>query len=152
MLDLPRYKAASVQAAPVFLDPEATVDKACDLIAEAARNGAKLVAFPEVFVPGYPYWNWIVAPPAGSPWFERLYRASVAVPGPMVSRLADAARAHEIHVVIGVNERASHSLGVLYNTLLTFSDTGRLIGHHRKLVPTWAEKLTWTGGVWIPSR
>jgi len=146
MLNLPKYKAAAVQASPVYLDPEATVDKACDIIGEAATNGAKLVAFPEVFVPGYPYWNWIVPPPEGSPWFEKLYRASIDVPGPLVTKLANAARDNDIHVVIGVNERSLHSFGAIYNTILTFSNSGELIGHHRKLVPTWAEKLTWTGG------
>src|SRR5436305_233688 len=69
MLNLPRFKAAAVQAAPAFLDPVATVDKAASLIREAAANGAALVAFPEVFVAGYPYWSWIVDPVAGSAWF-----------------------------------------------------------------------------------
>ena len=82
MLDLPRSKVAAVQTAPVFLDPEATVDKACALIAEAARNGARLVAFPEVFIAGYPYWNWLMTPIEGSPWFERLCRAAIRIPGP----------------------------------------------------------------------
>src|SRR3546814_12028505 len=62
---LPRSKVAAVQAAPVFLDPAATVDKACALIAEAAGNGAKLVAFPEVFVAAYPYWHWLLTPKIG---------------------------------------------------------------------------------------
>ena len=66
MLELPRFKAAAVQASPVFLDAQATTQKACDLIREAASHGAKLVAFPEVFIPGYPYWNWIMTPLEGS--------------------------------------------------------------------------------------
>lgn len=120
--------------------------KAVALIAEAAGNGAKLIAFPEVFVPGYPYWNWTMNPVAGSPWFERLFRAAVDIPGPEVDELRAAARRHGVTVVIGVNERGRHSLGVLYNTMLTISSAGELLGVHRKLVPTWAEKLTWTGG------
>lgn len=143
---LPRFTAAAVQAAPVHLDTAATVDKAVALIAEAAANGAELVVFPEVFVPGYPYWNWTMNPVQGSPWFERLQRASVDLPGPHVDRLRAAARRHGVVLVIGVNERAAHSLGVLYNTLLTIGPDGELLGVHRKLVPTWAEKLTWTGG------
>jgi len=146
MLDLPKFIAAAVQASPVYLDPAATVDKACDLIRQAAEGGAKLVAFPEVFVPGYPYWNWIATPVEGSAWFEKLYRTSVDVPGELTAKLAQTAAEHDIHVVIGVNERDQRSYGAIYNTILTFSNTGELIGHHRKLVPTWAEKLTWTGG------
>ncbi|MFI6447202.1 carbon-nitrogen hydrolase family protein [Kitasatospora sp. NPDC050543] len=146
MEDLPRFTAAAVQAAPVYLDPAATVDKAVALIQEAAGHGASLIVFPEVFVPGYPYWNWTMNPVQGSPWFERLQRSSVDVPGPHVDTLRAAARRHGVVLVIGVNERSPHSLGVLYNTLLTIGSDGELLGVHRKLVPTWAEKLTWTGG------
>ena len=146
MLNLPRFKAAAVQTAPVFLDADATIAKACSLIAEAARNGAAIVAFPEVFVPGYPYWNWITDPVTGSAWFEKLARAAILVPGPEVEQLQRAARAASIHVVIGVNERSPVSLGAIYNTLLFIGPDGALLGRHRKLVPTWAEKLTWTGG------
>jgi nitrilase len=82
----------------------------------------------------------------GSPWFERLYLAAVDLDGPEVDALRAAARRHGVVLVIGVNERGRHSLGVLYNTMLTIGTDGRLLGVHRKLVPTWAEKLTWTGG------
>lgn len=146
MLELPKSKVAAVQTAPVFLDPAATVDKAVALIAEAAGNGAKLVAFPEVFVAGYPYWNWLMTPIEGSPWFERLCRAAITVPGPEVDRLRAAAREHDCVVVIGINERDLRSVGTVYNTNLIIGADGTLLGRHRKLVPTWAEKLTWAGG------
>ncbi|MFI6845142.1 carbon-nitrogen hydrolase family protein [Kitasatospora sp. NPDC050467] len=146
MPHLPRFTAAAVQAAPVYLDPDATVAKAVALIAEAAAHGAALVVFPEVFVPGYPYWNWTMNPLQGSPWFERLYHASVDVPGPQVDALCAAARRAGVVLVIGVNERGRHGVGTLYNTLLTIGADGRLLGVHRKLVPTWAEKLTWAQG------
>lgn len=146
MLELPKSKVAAVQTAPVYLDPAATVDKACALIAEAAGNGAKLVAFPEVFVAGYPYWNWLMTPVEGSAWFERLCRAAITVPGPEVEQLCAAARANDCTVVIGVNERDPRALGTLYNTNLVIGADGTLLGRHRKLVPTWAEKLTWAGG------
>src|SRR5687768_18552481 len=116
MLDLPRSKVAAVQTAPVFLDTQATVDKACALIAEAARNGARLVAFPEVFIAGYPYWNWLMTPIEGSPWFERLCRTAIEIPGPEISRVCEAAREHACVVVIGANERDPRSVGTLYNT------------------------------------
>jgi aliphatic nitrilase len=79
-------------------------------------------------------------------WYERLYRSAILVPGPEVDSLCQAARAARVNVVIGVNERAPHSLGSIYNTVLTISADGRLIGRHRKLVPTWAEKLSWAPG------
>lgn len=145
MLELPKFKAAAVQASSVFLNVNATIDKACSIIAEAARNDASLVAFPEVYVAGYPYWNWIMTPVQGSAWYEKLYTNSIAVPGPEADRLCKAAREHNIHVVIGVNERGQ-SFGELYNTNLIIDNKGTLVGKHRKLVPTWAEKLTWTGG------
>ncbi|HEX3506272.1 MAG TPA: carbon-nitrogen hydrolase family protein [Xanthobacteraceae bacterium] len=146
MLELPRFKAAAVQSSPVFLDAGATVDKAVSLIREAARHGAKLVAFPEAFVPGYPYWNWITDPVTGSFWFEKLAKSSILVPGPEIDILRRAARDTVTYVVIGVNERSPVSLGAIYNTLVFIGPDGALIGRHRKLVPTWAEKLTWTGG------
>ncbi len=140
------FVAAAVQASPVFLDAEATAQKAVEIIAEAAGNGAELIAFPEVFIPGYPYWNWIVSPLAGSEWFQRLHDNSVSATGPEVRLIALAAKKHGVHVVIGINERSPIGAGTIFNTVLTIDDQGRLIGRHRKLVPTWAEKLTWTGG------
>lgn len=146
MLTLPTSRVAAVQTAPVFLDAAATVDKACALIAEAAGHGAKLVAFPEVFIGSYPYWNWLMTPIEGGAWFERLYHAAIAVPGPEVERLCDAAREHDCVVVIGANERDPKRLGTLFNTNIVIGANGELLGRHRKLVPTWAEKLTWAGG------
>lgn len=146
MLELPKFRAAAVQTAPVFLDTGATVDKVIRLIEEAAGNGAQLVAFPEVFVAGYPYWSWIGNPIEGSPWFEKLVRSAIEIPGPEITKIVQAAARHHINVVVGVNERSSKGIGTLYNTLVTISDEGRILGHHRKLVPTWAEKLTWAPG------
>ena len=146
MLELPKFKAAAVQAAPVFLDAMTTVAKAADLIREAAANGAELIAFPEVFVPGYPYWSWLTDPVSCSPWFEKLARSSILLPGPEIAVVQAAARAAGVHVVIGVNERSPVSLGSLYNTLVFIGPDGSIIGKHRKLVPTWAEKLTWAHG------
>lgn len=144
--DFPKFIAAAVQASPVYLDAAKTVEKAVSLIAEAAGNGARLVVFPEVFIPGYPYWNWITDPVTGSAWFEKLVRASIFADGPEVARVCAAAKANSCYVVMGLNERSPVSLGTLYNTLLFIGPDGEIVGKHRKLVPTWAEKLTWTGG------
>jgi len=146
MQTLPRSKVAAVQTAPVFLDTDATVDKACALIAEAARNGARLVAFPEVFLSAYPYWSWLMSPIEGSPWFERLVKSAIEINGPEIARICAAAREHACTVVIGCNEGETPRLGTLYNTNVIISSSGEILGKHRKLVPTWAEKLSWAGG------
>jgi aliphatic nitrilase len=137
---------AAVQASSVFLDTDATVEKACRLIREAAAEGASLVVFPEVFVPAYPYWSWVANPVAAGPWFQKLCEAAVEVPGPEVARIAQAARDCKVHVAIGINERAARSVSLLYNTMLLIDPEGALLARHRKLVPTWAEKLTWAPG------
>ena len=144
-MEFKKFKAASVQTAPVFLNVEKTIDKAISFVQEAAANGAKLIAFPEVFVAGYPYWNWVMTPVQGSKWYEALYKSSVTTEDADMVRLYQAAKDYDIHIVIGVNERGN-SYGEIYNTNLIIDNNGKLIGRHRKLVPTWAEKLTWTSG------
>ncbi len=146
MLNLPTFKAAAVQASPVFLDTDATVDKVCRLIAEAAGQGATLTVFPEVFVSAYPYWNWVMNPIQGGPWFDRLVRSAIEIPGPEINRIAQAAAANAMHVVVGVNERSPTGIATIYNTLVIIGPDGTILGRHRKLVPTWAEKLTWSPG------
>jgi nitrilase len=101
-------RVAAVQATPVFLDREATVDRACALIAEAGRNGARLAVFPEGFVPTYPLWAWYIPPirtQEARGLYDELLRQSVTVPGPTVERLAEAARDAGVTVVMGINER-----------------------------------------------
>lgn len=146
MLELPTFKAAAVQTAPEFFDTPATIDKACQFIQEAAKNGASLVAFPEVFVSAYPYWSWVMSPLDCGSQFERLCLSAIEIPGPEVQRLQDCAKQNNINVVIGVNERSATGIATIYNTLLTIGSDGRLLGRHRKLVPTWVEKLTWANG------
>lgn len=144
-MEFKKFKAAAVQTSPVFLNADATVDKAISFIKEAAQNGANLVAFPEVFIAGYPYWNWIMTPVQGSKWYEVLYKCSILADGPEIQKICDAAKEFNAHIVIGINERGQ-SYGEIYNTNLIINNEGKVIGKHRKLVPTWAEKLTWTSG------
>lgn len=139
------FKAAAVQAAPVFLNPEKTIERCCEFMAQAARNGAELIAFPEVFIAGYPYWNWTMTPVQGSPWFEKLYKSSLTVTDARLAPLFEAARTFGMVIVVGMNERGE-SLGEIYNTNLIIDADGTLLSRHRKLVPTWAEKLSWTAG------
>ncbi len=141
---------AAVQACPVFLDRSATVEKARMLIAEAGTNDAALAVFPEAFVPCYPLWSWYI-PPGKSQLLRALYAEllanSVTIPGPDVDRLADAAREAKVAVVIGVNERNVEASGTtLYNSLVFIGPDGRVLGHHRKLIPTAAERLVWGQG------
>lgn len=141
------YEIAAVQATPVFLDRDRTITKACELIGVAARHGAKLVAFPEAFVPGYPLWVWFIPPGKTHPLralYSELHGNSITVPGPETNRLAEAAGDHGITVAIGVNERNSESSdSTLYNTLLYLGADGSVVGKHRKLIPTAGERLVW---------
>ncbi|MFH1680697.1 MAG: carbon-nitrogen hydrolase family protein [Candidatus Eisenbacteria bacterium] len=145
-----RFTIAAVQASPVWLDGDATIEKACDLIREAGREGAALAVLPEAFVPGYPLWVWHIPPGHTGPLrdlYARLHANSISIPGEAADRLSAAAREAQIAVVIGVNERNTEaSGGTLYNTILVIGPDGALLGKHRKLVPTTAERLVWGMG------
>lgn len=145
-MSFPKFKVAAVQAAPVFLDLEKTLDKALSLIAEASRNGANLVAFPEVFIAGYPYWNRLENVFKTTSFFVEMLKNSVAIPGPVTERLREAAEKACIHLVMGVNERSGNTLGTLYNTNLVIGPDGRILLKHRKLMPTYVEKVLWGFG------
>ncbi len=147
-----RVKVAVVQAAPVLFDREASIDKTCRLIAEAAEEGAQLVLFPEAFIPAYPRglsFGTVVGgrSPGGRQTWQRYWANAVDVPGPAVKALGIAARQAEVYLAIGVVERDTQfSGGTLYCTTLYFGPDGRLLGKHRKLKPTAAERLIWGEG------
>ena len=145
-MNYPRLKVCAAHVAPIFLDAPATVAKACALIAEAARAGARLIAFPESYVPGFPVWAGVQAPIENHDYFKRLAASSIEVPGPETSQLCDAAREHGIAVSIGISERAPVSVGCLWNANLLVGPDGAILNHHRKLVPTFYEKLIWANG------
>jgi aliphatic nitrilase len=140
---LPKFKAAAIQAAPVFLDREASVEKACSLIDEAAAKGADLIVLPEVFLPGGPYWAWNMEMRRAVPFSKQLFLNSVDVPSDATARIGEMAKKHGAYVVIGINERENKSM---YNTLLFFDRKGHIFGKHRKFKPTGAEKLVWGDG------
>ena len=141
------FRIAAVQAAPVFLDLAATVEKACRLIKEAAKGGARLIAFPEAFIPGYPLWVWFIPPGKTHPLrflYSELHANSLSIPGRETDRLSEAAGDLGVTVAIGVNEKNSEaSSSTLYNTLLYLGPGGELLGKHRKLIPTAGERLVW---------
>jgi len=149
---LPYVHVAVVQASPILFNREATVEKTCRLIAEAAAHGAKLVLFPEALIPAYPRgltFGTVVGgrTSEGRRIWERYWANAVEVPGPTTEALGAAAREAEIYLAIGVIERETQSSrGTLYCTLLYFGPDGRLLGKHRKLKPTAAERLIWGEG------
>lgn len=146
MVEYPKLKVAAAHVAPVFLDATKSAAKACALIEEAARAGARLIAFPESFIPAFPVWAGVQAPIRNHEYFKRLAANSISVPGPEVDRLRAAARDHRILVSIGISERGPASVGCLWNSNLLIGDDGQLLNHHRKLVPTFYEKLIWANG------
>lgn len=145
-LRLPTVAVAAVNAAPVFLDLRASIDKVEDLVATAARDGAQLVVFGEAFLAGFPIWNAVLPPIDQHGWHERLVAESIVVPSPETERLGRIARANKVTLSVGVNERNPDSLGQLWNSNLVFDPNGRLVNHRRKLVATWYERLTWSHG------
>ncbi len=146
MTTYPKFKAAAMHVAPVFLDAEATVQKSCSLIAEAARNGARLVAFPEVYLPAFPIWSALRAPLYNHDFFRRLAANSAKVDGPEIGQIRAAARRHGVIVSYGFNEGTDASVGCLWNSNVLIDETGAIVNHHRKLVPTFWEKLVWAAG------
>ena len=140
------FKAAAIHAAPVFLDRKATTEKAVSLMREAARAGASLVAFPETFIPAFPVWAALWAPIDNHDLFVRMAEESVFVDGPEVMRLREEARNLGIVVSMGISERSTASRGAIWNSNVIIGPDGSLQNHHRKLVPTFYEKLVWAAG------
>lgn len=135
---------AAIQAAPVFLDRDATVEHLAVSIKEAGMAGAQLVVLPEAIVPGYPDWVWRLPAWADNGWYRRLHDQAVDIPGPATDRLGAAATEAGAWVIVGVTERVAS--GTLYNTLLYLNPDGGVAGVHRKLVPTGGERTVWGSG------
>ena len=146
--DYPTVKVAAVQAASVFLDREGSTEKACRLIAEAGRNGARVIGFPEV-IRSRP--SGLVSPSrcdrrARQPAVGRIVQEHGRDPGPQVAALCAAARSANAYVVIGVCEKLPNTIGTLFNTQLYIGPDGTLIRKHQKIMPTVGERLAHTGG------
>lgn len=135
---------AAVQPTPVFLDRDATVERLVVAIKEAAADGARLIAFPEAIVPGYPDWVWRLPAWSDGVWYQRLYDQAVDIPGPATDALGAAAKEAGAWVAVGVNERVPS--GTLYNTLLYLDPHGHVAGIHRKVLPTGGENTVWGRG------
>lgn len=141
-------KVAAVQAASVFLDREGSTEKACRLIHEAGKNGARIIGFPEGFIPAHPVWyhHHAASGRIANNLAVELFKNSVEIPGPEIDALCDAARAANAYVVIGVCEKIPNTLGTMFNTQVYIGPDGRLIRKHQKIMPTVGERLVHTGG------
>jgi nitrilase len=137
------FKAACVQAAPVYLELEGTVSKTIALIEEAASNGAKLIAFPETWIPGYPWFIWLGAPVWSMQFTKRYYESSLRLDGPEMLRIREAAKRFAIHVVLGYSEQDG---GSLYMGQCLIDANGNLLFNRRKLKPTHAERMVFGEG------
>ena len=144
----PVVKVAAVQAASVFLDREGSTEKACRLIREAGRNGARVIGFPEGFIPAHPVWyhHHAATGAIANRLAVELFKNSIEIPGPEVDALCAAAREVEAYVVIGACEKLPNTTGTMFNTQLYIGPDGTLIRKHQKIMPTVGERLVHMGG------
>lgn len=141
-----KFRAAAVQESSVWMDRGGTTEKVLKLIREAARKGANIIAFPESFIPGFPYWVFSLPFNQSMPWQLLMQEQAVSLDGPEVAAIAKVCGELEVTVVVGVTEREAGRLGTFYNTNLVFGPDGSFLGKHRKIVPTVSEKQVWSGG------
>src|SRR6201986_2496391 len=146
--DYGTVKVAAVQAASVFLDREGSTQKACRLIREAGKNGARIIGLPEGFIPAHPVWyhhNAATGAIANKLAVE-LFKNAVEIPGPETAALGEAARDANAYVVIGVCEKLPNTTGTMFNTQIYFGPDGAIIRKHQKIMPTVGERLVHMGG------
>jgi aliphatic nitrilase len=143
-----KVKIAAVQAASVFLDREGSTEKACRLIREAGENGARLIGFPEGFIPAHPVWyhHHSATSAVSNRLATELFKNSVTIPGPDTDALGAAARDANAYVVVGVCEKIRGTMGTMFNSQIYFGPDGAIIGKHQKIMPTVGERLVHAGG------
>lgn len=139
-------RVAACHASPVFLNARKTTDKAISLIKEAAFRQSNLIVFPETYISAFPIWSSVRPPTENHALFQRMVKESVYADGEEMDAVREAARSTGTVVSIGFSEKSRHSNGCLYNSNLTIGASGEILVHHRKLVPTFFEKLTWSPG------
>ncbi len=138
------FQVAAVQATPAYLDREGTLDIVADHIRMAGADGANLVVFPESFVPGYPDFVWRMTVPDDGGWYQRFQDQAVEIDKPHLDKARNAAEAAGVWVALGITERTTS--GTLYNAVVYIDDQGQIVGLHRKLIPTAAERTVWANG------
>lgn len=139
-------KVAAAHVAPVYLNAGATAEKACRIIRQAGQDGIQFIVFPESYVPGFPLWPAVSPAVHNHELFRRFAANSIHVPGPEVMSICLAAREAGVVVSMGISEAAGHSVGCIWNTNLLVGSDGSILVHHRKIVPTFFEKLIWANG------
>ena len=144
-------KIAIIQEAPHVLDKKNTINKAVEIIKSVSEQGAELIVFPEAFIPGYPAWIWRLRP--GGDWaineelHTRLFRNAIDLSSEDLQPILDAAKERCVTVVCGINERDNaNSQSTIYNSVITIDTKGRIVNHHRKLMPTNPERMVWGFG------
>lgn len=141
-----KFRAAAVQESSVWMDRAATTDKVIALLRTAAAGGADIIAFPESFIPGFPYWVFSLPFNQSMGWQMTLQDQAVSMDGPEVSAIAKVCGELGVTAVVGITEREAGHIGTLYNTNVVFGPKGEVLGKHRKLIPTVSEKQAWSGG------
>jgi nitrilase len=139
-------RVAACHASPIFLNARKTTDKAISFIKQAASNKANLVVFPETYVSAFPIWSSLRPPTENHSLFQRMVQESIYADGDEMEALREAARSNDILVSIGFSEKSRHSNACLYNSNIIIGTEGEVLVHHRKLCPTFFEKLTWSSG------
>ncbi|KAG2731351.1 hypothetical protein G9P44_005767 [Scheffersomyces stipitis] len=145
-MSLPITKVAACHIAPVMMNKEATMEKAFSWIKEAAGNGANLIVFPETYVSAFPLWGACKAPIDNHHLFQQLCESSIYVDGPEIENLRKLCKLLQVVVLLGFNEKSRVSVGCLWNSYVLVDENGDIGAHHRKLVPTFFEKLSWANG------
>ncbi|KAF2629126.1 nitrilase [Macroventuria anomochaeta] len=139
-------RVAACHAAPVFLSAKATTQKAVSFIKTASKNSANLVIFSETFIPAFPVWSALRAPTQNHDLFKRMAEQSVLADGEEIRALQSAAQENKTYLNVGISERTRYSSGTLFNSNIFIGPDGRVLNLHRKLMPTFFEKLTWAPG------
>lgn len=145
-MGFPKLRAAACHAFPSFLNAKETTQKCLSLIRVAAADGANLVVFPESYIPAFPIWSSDRAPTQNHAFFRRMVEESIYVDGEEVMSIREVARETRTVVSVGISEKVHCSTATLYNTNLIVGPDGDILVHHRKLMPTFFEKLTWSPG------